>query len=35
MKKEIIISGFGGQDKAPQAHEQYCETKTIFINLED
>ena len=29
------LSGFGGQDKAPQAHEQYCETKTIFINLED
>ena len=30
----LKMSGFGGQDKAPTAHEQYCETKTIFINLD-
>lgn len=28
------LSGFGGQDKAMQAHDQYCNTKTIFINLD-
>lgn len=28
------LSGFGGQDKAMQAHDQYCKTKTIFMNLD-
>jgi gamma-glutamyl-gamma-aminobutyraldehyde dehydrogenase len=29
------LSGFGGRDNSLQAHEQYCETKTIWINLGD
>ena len=29
------LSGFGGRDNSLQAHEQYCETKTIWINLSD
>ena len=28
------LSGFGGKDKGRESHEQYLETKTIFINLE-
>jgi len=27
------LSGFGGHDKSLHAHEQYTETKTIWINL--
>lgn len=30
----LKMSGFGGQDNAEAAHEQYSELKTIFINLE-
>lgn len=29
----LKMSGFGGQDNAEAAHEQYSELKTIFINL--
>ncbi len=29
----LKMSGFGGQDNAETAHEQYTELKTIFINL--
>jgi gamma-glutamyl-gamma-aminobutyraldehyde dehydrogenase len=29
------LSGFGGRDNSLQAHEQYCETKTIWIDLGD
>ena len=29
------LSGFGGRDNSLQAHEQYCETKTIWIDLSD
>lgn len=28
------LSGFGGKDKGRESHDQYVETKTIFINLE-
>ena len=28
------LSGFGGKDKGRESHDQYTETKTIFINLE-
>ena len=28
------LSGFGGKDKGRESHEQYMETKTIFINLD-
>ena len=27
------LSGFGGRDKGRESHDQYLETKTIFINL--
>lgn len=27
------LSGFGGQDNGTQAHDQYCEVKSIFIDL--
>jgi gamma-glutamyl-gamma-aminobutyraldehyde dehydrogenase len=27
------LSGFGGRDKSLSAHEQYCEQKTIWIDL--
>ena len=27
------LSGFGGKDKGRESHDQYLETKTIFINL--
>lgn len=27
------LSGFGGRDKSLAAHDQYCETKTIWIDL--
>lgn len=30
----LKMSGFGGQDNAEAAHDQYSEIKTIFINLE-
>ena len=29
----LKMSGFGGQDNAEAAHDQYSEVKTIFINL--
>ncbi|MFK7829556.1 MAG: aldehyde dehydrogenase [Congregibacter sp.] len=29
------LSGFGGRDNSLQAHEQYCETKTIWIDMSD
>lgn len=29
------MSGFGGRDNSLQAHDQYCETKTIWIDLSD
>lgn len=29
------LSGFGGRDNSLQAHEQYCETKTIWIDISD
>ena len=29
------LSGFGGRDNSLQAHEQYCETKTIWIDVSD
>lgn len=29
------LSGFGGRDNSLQAHEQYCETKTLWIDLSD
>jgi gamma-glutamyl-gamma-aminobutyraldehyde dehydrogenase len=29
------LSGFGGRDNGMQAHEQYTETKTIWIDLTD
>jgi gamma-glutamyl-gamma-aminobutyraldehyde dehydrogenase len=29
------LSGFGGRDNSLQAHDQYCETKTIWIDLSD
>ncbi len=29
------LSGFGGRDNSLQAHDQYTETKTIWINLGD
>ena len=29
------LSGFGGRDNSLQAHEQYSETKTIWIDLSD
>lgn len=29
------LSGFGGRDNSLQAHEQYCETKTIWLDLGD
>ena len=28
-------SGFGGRDNGIHAHDQYCETKTIWIDLTD
>ncbi len=28
-------SGFWGRDNSLQAHDQYCETKTIWIDLSD
>jgi gamma-glutamyl-gamma-aminobutyraldehyde dehydrogenase len=28
-------SGFGGRDKSLMAHDQYCETKTIWLDLSD
>jgi len=28
-------SGFGGRDNSLQAHDQYCETKTIWFDLSD
>ena len=28
-------SGFGGRDNGIQAHDQYCEIKTIWIDLSD
>ena len=28
-------SGFGGRDNGVHAHEQYCEVKTIWIDLTD
>ena len=28
-------SGFGGRDNGFHAHEQYCEVKTIWIDLTD
>ncbi len=28
-------SGFWGRDKSLQAHDQYCETKTIWVDLSD
>ena len=28
-------SGFGGRDNGVYAHEQYCEVKTIWIDLTD
>lgn len=30
----LKMSGFGGQDNAEAAHDQYSEIKTIFINLD-
>ncbi|MBC6417145.1 MAG: aldehyde dehydrogenase family protein, partial [Rhodospirillales bacterium] len=27
------LSGFGGRDKSLAAHDHYCETKTIWIDL--
>ena len=27
------LSGFGGRDKSLAAHDQYCELKTIWIDL--
>ena len=30
----LKMSGFGGQDNADAAHDQYSEIKTIFINLD-
>ena len=27
------LSGFGGRDKSLAAHDQYCETKTVWIDL--
>jgi gamma-glutamyl-gamma-aminobutyraldehyde dehydrogenase len=27
------LSGFGGRDNSLQAHDQYCETKTIWLDL--
>ena len=29
------LSGFGGRDNSLQAHDQYCETKTIWLDLSD
>ena len=29
------LSGFGGRDNSLQAHEQYSETKTIWLDLSD
>jgi gamma-glutamyl-gamma-aminobutyraldehyde dehydrogenase len=29
------LSGFGGRDNSLQAHEQYSETKTIWIDISD
>jgi gamma-glutamyl-gamma-aminobutyraldehyde dehydrogenase len=29
------LSGFGGRDKSLRAHDQYCETKTIWLDLSD
>ena len=29
------LSGFGGRDKSLQAHEQYTEVKTVWLNLGD
>ncbi|MEI9425769.1 aldehyde dehydrogenase [Mesorhizobium sp. Cs1299R1N1] len=28
-------SGFGGRDKSLQAHDQYCQTKTLWVDLSD
>ena len=28
------LSGFGGKDKGRESHDQYTETKTIFLNLD-
>jgi gamma-glutamyl-gamma-aminobutyraldehyde dehydrogenase len=28
-------SGFGGRDNGLMAHDQYCEVKTIWIDLSD
>ena len=28
-------SGFGGRDNSLLAHDQYCETKTIWYDLSD
>lgn len=28
------LSGFGGKDKGRESHDQYVETKTIFVNLD-
>ena len=28
------LSGFGGKDKGRESHDQYVETKTIFLNLD-
>ena len=30
-----LQSGFGGRDNGIHAHDQYCETKTIWIDLTD
>jgi len=29
------LSGFGGKDKGRESHDQYLETKTIFVNIEN
>ena len=29
------LSGFGGRDNSLQAHDQYCETKTIWLDIGD
>jgi len=29
------LSGFGGRDNSLRAHDQYCETKTIWLDLSD
>ena len=35
MLRLFAVSGFGGRDNSLKAHDQYTETKTIWLDLSD